>query len=83
MSCGTLVSYGIRNTFDPITPTPPLKHAQTFFPCLQAGGTAKPLKEAKKEKKELSEEDKAFAEKQKKEQAALKAAAEKLKAGKK
>ena len=63
--------------------THPSTKTNVFPPCLQAGGTAKPLKEAKKEKKELSEEDKAFAEKQKKEQAALKAAAEKLKAGKK
>jgi hypothetical protein len=37
------------------------------------GGKKKPLKQPKKEKKELDEEDKVFKQKQKEEQAALKA----------
>ncbi|ORX34821.1 translation machinery associated TMA7 [Kockovaella imperatae] len=41
------------------------------------GGKVKPLKAPKKEKKELDEDDLAFKEKQKKEQAELKAAAQK------
>ncbi|CAK9783600.1 unnamed protein product [Cutaneotrichosporon oleaginosum] len=41
------------------------------------GGKAKPLKAPKKQNKELDEDDKAFLEKQKREQAELKAAAAK------
>ncbi|KAI9830401.1 MAG: Translation machinery-associated protein 7 [Phylliscum demangeonii] len=43
------------------------------------GGKAKPLKQPKKEKKELDEEDLAFKEKQKADAAAKKALAEKAK----
>ena len=56
----------------------PLPHAPSFHPR-----DRQPLKKAKGDGKELSEEDKQLHDKQKAEKAALKAAADKLKAGKK